>query len=43
MLHKALDNLVSILKASASTKQLVATQLVEIDEEDDLTNQPNED
>lgn len=43
MLYKALENIVSILKASASTKLLVEDQLKEIDEEADLTNKPYED
>jgi hypothetical protein len=43
MLYKALENIVAILKASASTKELVADQLNEIDEETDLTIIQDED
>jgi hypothetical protein len=43
MLYKALENIVSLLKASASTKLLVQNQLEEQDEEVDLTTDNNED
>lgn len=43
MLYKALENIVTILKASASTKLLVETQLKEIDEDADLTTDTHED
>lgn len=43
MLYKALENIVSLLKASASTKLLVENQLEEQDEEVDLTTDNNED
>jgi hypothetical protein len=44
MIYKALENLVRILKASASTKLLVQDQLLEESDEDvDLSNEINED